>query len=911
MLGAPITRPIPLRRSMLLLLVAALAAVAIQSQSPLLPRPSHTLDRLPRPRSALVLGVPPREISPAAILDTNADLVFGQVDFASNGTSAPPTSASLDAPAGVAFGALGEVFVADSANNRVLIWESIELYTDGSPADIVLGQADFESNDAPSPPTAASLNNPTALMIDRYGEDLFVADTGNNRVLAFTPPFETGMEATIVIGQPDLTSGAAADPPSSTSLRAPAGVAINLDNSMLVVADTQNNRVLGFEYPLETGMEATYLLGQPDFGSRAVPAMPSAGSLDRPVGVDVDFTNDALFVADSGNNRVLVYDREPLDGIADIVLGQPSFASKAALSSPTAASLNTPLGLNVDTANRVFVADSGNNRVLAFAEPFGGAAVAVFGQPNFASKAALNPPTGASLSGPRAVATAGQEGVFIADSGNNRALEYDLPLPYALPRISALAPALIRAGSGDTEVLIEGVGFTYDSVALVGGVERATTYYNDAYLSVTLTAAELAQAGTIAITARAPAPGGGVSEPLNLAIYVPMAGDTRADRVLGQVDLASNFVDFVLTTADTFFYPSSAAIDRRNGRLFVADESNGRVLSWPSAGAFADGEAADMVLGKPDFTSYGPSSPDLGGDGVTASTLDFPDGPALDAGGNLYVSDPKTNRVLIYRAPLSSGMAASMVIGQPDFTSYQEPATPSATRLFEPRGLAVDAAGNLYVADSYHYRVLVFNSPLTSDAVADRVFGQNGSFTSAEPNLGGVGASSLNFPLGVALDATGNLYVADSENHRVLVFNQPLTSDAVADRVFGQNGSFTSAAQNKGGISARSFNYPIGVALDATGNLYVADTGNHRVLAFNQPLASDAMADRVFGQNGSFTSATPNLGDISADSLNSPTGVALDATGNLIIVDFDNSRVLGYDRPLTQQTKVYMPAVLR
>ena len=123
------------------------------------------------------------------------------------------------------------------------------------------------------------------------------------------------------------------------------------------------------------------------------------------------------------------------------------------------------------------------------------------------------------------------------------------------------------------------------------------------------------------------------------------------------------------------------------------------------------------------------------------------------------------------------------------------------------------------------------------DTVADLVFGQGGSFTSNTCNLGGVSASSLCFPPGVALDGAGNLFVSDLSNNRVLEYNSPLTTDLVADRVFGQGGSFTTGTCNLGGVSASSLCSVAGVVLDADGNLYMGDRNNHRVLEYDNPLA--------------------------------------------------------------------------
>lgn len=120
------------------------------------------------------------------------------------------------------------------------------------------------------------------------------------------------------------------------------------------------------------------------------------------------------------------------------------------------------------------------------------------------------------------------------------------------------------------------------------------------------------------------------------------------------------------------------------------------------------------------------------------------------------------------------------------------------------------------------------------DTSADLVFGQGGNFTSNKCNLGGRSASSLCVPMGVTVDNAGNLYAADGFNNRVLEYNTPRTTDTIADRVFGTCGSFTSFACV--GVSAESLKNPTGVAVDNPGNLYVADNQNNRVLAYSMPL---------------------------------------------------------------------------
>ena len=328
----------------------------------------------------------------------------------------------------------------------------------------------------------------------------------------------------------------------------------------------------------------------------------------------------------------------------------------------------------------------------------------------------------------------------------------------------------------------------------------------------------------------------------------------------------------------------------------------------PHVGADSLGPAANRVVGQPAFTHNTANNGGLG-----TKSLDVPGGVAVDAHGNLYVADTLNNRALEYDAPLTTTQAAATrVIGQPDFTHNTfNNGGPSANSLNVPGGVAVDAHGNLYVADYANNRVLAYDAPLaTTYATATRVIGQP-DFATNGINTGGLSANSLSFPRGgMAVDAHGNLYVADSDNNRVLEYDAPLTTThAAATRVIGQP-DFTHNTVNNGGVSATSLANPTGVALDAHGNLFVADTANNRVLEYDAPLAiTDMAATRVIGQPD-YTQNLANNGGLSASSLFEPFAVALDAHGNLYVADSDNNRVLEYDR-LSLPLALFLPLVLR
>jgi len=222
---------------------------------------------------------------------------------------------------------------------------------------------------------------------------------------------------------------------------------------------------------------------------------------------------------------------------------------------------------------------------------------------------------------------------------------------------------------------------------------------------------------------------------------------------------------------------------------------------------------------------------------------------AVDGSGNVYVADTINNRVLEYNTPLTTDTVADRVFGQTDMSSNQcnqgTPSTPSTTTLCGPQGMAMDGSGNLYVADSSNARVLAYNSPL-ADATADIVVGKL-NFTS---NACGTTATTLCSPTSVAFDASGNLYIADTNNSRVLEYNTPIATNMAATTVFGQGGVFTTNTCNKTVLNASALCLPGGVALDSSGNLYVADTNNSRVLQYVTPLTNRYRGRRCVGPIG-------------------------------------------------------------
>src|SRR5262249_32620709 len=344
-----------------------------------------------------------------------------------------------------------------------------------------------------------------------------------------------------------------------------------------------------------------------------------------------------------------------------------------------------------------------------------------------------------------------------------------------------------------------------------------------------------------------------------IANLVPgSAGDNTADGVLGQVNFTEaeqNFRD----SRGVNISPvggGNVAIDRSvsPNRVVASDTNNNRVLGWTNISAFLSHAPANIVFGQPDFFS-GKCNQNLGK--PTPSTLCAPRGVAVDSTGRVYIADSGNNRVLEYDSPFTTNRVADDVFGQ--FGSFNtddcnQGFSISQNSLCDQHGVGVDSVGNLYIADKENNPVVEFNTPEaitvtpgSGDFTADKVFGQLNNFTTGTCNNSGLNQNSLCKPYGVSADVSGNVYIADHDNNRLLADNTPLTTNTTADRVFGQFNSFTAANCNDDGtISALTLCKPSSAAPDSAKNLYIADSGNNRVLEYNTPLVSGTTADHVF-----------------------------------------------------------------
>jgi uncharacterized protein (TIGR03437 family) len=669
------------------------------------------------------------------------------------------------------------------------------------------------------------------------------------------------------------------------------------------------------------------VLGQTDLTGNGVNMVQGIG-LHGPAGVALDNRGGQthVYVVDTGNNRVLAWpdvSSYQTGDAAALVLGQPSAQSSGPYGiglkgfyNPTAAAIDPLTG-------NLYVADTGNNRVVRFPSPFDNPGRiepdAVYGEPNFQT---LKPAAVSSgtLSQPAGVAVDPTGNLWVSDTANHRILRF--------------AASALNSGVPPAADTVIGQKDFSSSSANQGGTVSATGFNSPLGLAfdaqgnlfvadynntrVLKFAAPLAsgsvnpaavgvwgEANLVSRGVPTQASGSTIAGPLGVAIdnngnlYVAVSADNRvlvfsaatspgasAKNVMGQSDVSTttaNTGTSPYASPNTLSAPADVKVDQ-NGNVYIADSGNNRIVSIPSGT-----KSASRVWGQNDFSSNGINQ-------VKPTSINFPYSMAVDYSQSpyaLYVSDTNNNRVLVWKdsAHFKSGDPADLVIGQPTLrTAFANvdggtAQTPTATSLSAPMGIAVDqSSGALYVADSGNNRILRYPRPVAQGGrITPDAVIGQSAFTTA--NSAAVNASTLNQPAGLATGPNGDLFVADSGNNRVLEFAQGAGNGASAIRVYGQP-NMTSSSK-PGQVSAQTLAGPQGVSVDQAANLYVADTGASRVLIFpntrSAPVSGMAAA-YVIGQNSFNTTSNTAV-------LKGPAAVTTDSNGNIYVADYSNSRV--------------------
>ena len=663
--------------------------------------------------------VPLNPLPSRVVGQTRTSPAFGQVNLVEGRELNAPGAVAVDPGNGI-------VWVSDTGNNRVLGWRNYLGFENGATADFVLGQRDLVSTNAQGPGTSFSsgLNQPTGLAVDARG-NVYVADSANNRIIRYAnPAAQPGGEpvlADLVIGQSSLSSrfinsGGLSEKSlyfvfqDSQVLRV--GLAFDAQGN-LWTTDPGNSRVL--RYPAaalgegaSSNPAATLVLGQLDFRTNAIlpedPDIRIRGRKDgvrQPAGIAFDAAG-RLYVCDS-LARVVVY-RPPFTSGMDaarvmgIVQPPPPNSPLPRLINEQSLGFFAPsVGFRsadgVFTAgNTVFVVDTWAHRILRFAAfdqwpaettQFSPTAQAIIGQDAVAQtepriNRALPEPTNASLFAPVNAVFVGGE-TFVVDSGNNRLIVMgDLT---SGPLLSAGPPYTARRVLGQ-------LSFEYRAPNLIEGREF------NAITGIAIDSVSNPPRLYVADTSN--------NRILGFADARRVRPGDRADVVIGQPDFFRSVLNYPFNSLDSrddasLAGPTGLAIDN-DGNLWVADRGNARVLRFPSPFNQRNIIEADIVLGQSSMTAR-VTDP-------TARTMGGPFGLAFSSGGLLFVSDIDHNRVLMFDPPFVNGAAAARVFGQPDFSSTLTGTTDN--RFNGVRGIALDSDDRLYVCDNLNSRVSLF-----------------------------------------------------------------------------------------------------------------------------------------------------------------------------------------------------------
>ncbi len=323
----------------------------------------------------------------------------------------------------------GPLWICDTGHHRLLGWENIPC--DDTPADWIIGQRDFnsEGRNGKDAVSAHSVNVPTGIC--RCEEGMVVADAWNNRILIWrTLPTNNNVPADIVLGQPDFISNEAnrgGDHASANGMHWPYGVL--WQDGYLFVADAENRRLLIWQgLPTKNGQDADVVLGQINFSRRDENAGqdPCAMSMRWPHGIAI--WKDHLCIADAGNNRIMIWRGIPTKNGADCdyVLGQQGFDlvdHNQSLYWPRSYTLNMPYALAA-AGDWLLVADTASSRLLGWHIDdltCGADARALSGQINFHEKGdnRWQPPAADSFCWPYGLQVQ-SDTIVVSDSGNNR-----------------------------------------------------------------------------------------------------------------------------------------------------------------------------------------------------------------------------------------------------------------------------------------------------------------------------------------------------------------------------------------------------------------------------------------------------------------------------------------------------------
>jgi len=322
-----------------------------------------------------------------------------------------------------------------------------------------------------------------------------------------------------------------------------------------------------------------------------------------------------------------------------------------------------------------------------------------------------------------------------------------------------------------------------------------------------------------------------------------------------------------------FFTPSAPGL--RLGAVALTNPSNNAVVATELIYGVGNGPLVGITPGvistvAGSGTAGYVASQDTGTTVATSAEIYNPYGVAVDGAGNLYIADTVNNRI---RKVTAGTGYISTVAGNGTGSFSGDGGAATSAEIYRPGGVAVDGAGNLYIADTGNNRI----RKVTAAGIISTVAGSGASGYSGDGAA--ATAAKLQGPASIAVDGSGNLYIADTQNNRVRM----VTASTGYISTIAGNGTGAYSGDGGAATSAELFR-PFSVAVDGSGNVYIADYDNNRIREVSSGNISTVAGNGTYGYSGDGGAAT-------SAGLRYPVGVAVDGAGNVYIADINNDRI--------------------
>lgn len=594
---------------------------------------------------------------------------------------------------------------------------------------------------------------------------------------------------------------------------------------------------------------------------------PGGAGYDDGTGAAARFANPTGVATDSGGN-VYIADqfahtiRKMTPGGAVTTLAGLAGSPGSANGTGSSARFFNPTGLAVDSNGNVYVGDTSNNTIRKITPA--GVVTTLAGLAG--SLGSADGTTSARFYSPRGVAVDGSGNVYVADSSNST-------IRKVTPAGEVTTVAGLAGVKGSANGAAADARFQNPRAVALSG---STIYVAD-FNNSTIRKIASGQVTTLAGTACFDYPDdcwGLYDGPGNFAkfgfpsgiatdtagnIYVADKNNASIRKITPQGNVTTMAGDPPYTghTDGTgnearFFAPEGIAVDG-SGNVYVADTENNTIRKVTPARVVTTAAGLPMTRGSADGTG-------------SAAQFSYPAGIGVDAGGNAYVADRFNNtiRKITPQGVVTTFAGLAGEIGSTD-------ATGNAARFYRPNGVAVDSAGNVYVADTFNHTI----RKITPGRVVTTFAGLPGTGGSAD---GTGNAARFRSPEGLATDSSDNLYVGDTGNHTI----RKITPQREVSTLAGLAGEYGNAT---GTGSAARFDNPVGVAVDGSGNVFVGDDFNAAIRKITQP-------GRVVS---TFAGFPPYDGSDDGTGTSAlfyhPVGVATDSDGNVYVADQGNNLI--------------------